>query len=429
MLDRSQRAFATPHAGIAPLATTATSGGALSFTSLDHLGLTTHPRVIAAVAALLGAEVDASEPIVISAFRLAHRTEAVLAQLLGFPHVVLQRSGARTLALLLSELVGVGDHVLVDAAADRRVVEAVAGTSAGVTRFGSTDPEGLLTTLENVRKTHAEAGILVVTQSHFPVDGETPDLGLLRALGEHFEATLLVDATHDFGCVGPRGAGFLGVQDVLGYVDLVTADLGRTFGSEAGFVATRSCALEHRLARAGSTPLPTVRAAELLAALELSGSDVGDALRARIDKTATTLRRELAARGFHVFGQAGPIVPGADRGFGRRRRRAAIPRRRRHRRRSRDAARSTEERAPPVPRHGAPPRGSRAHGRRRARDGLRGGARDPRPRERSARRETQLEPRGSVDAVRADAAAERRDRGVRGEEPEVTAIPSVGSAL
>ena len=51
-----------------------------------------------------------------------------------------------------------------------------------------------------------------------------------------YEATLLVDVAHDLGAVGPDGTGILGLQGLLGKVDLVIGSFSKVFASNGGFV-------------------------------------------------------------------------------------------------------------------------------------------------------------------------------------------------
>ena len=55
---------------------------------------------------------------------------------------------------------------------------------------------------QTIRAKDTENGILVVTESLFSMDSDTPDLAALQELCHEFNATLLVDVAHDLGCLG-----------------------------------------------------------------------------------------------------------------------------------------------------------------------------------------------------------------------------------
>src|SRR6185312_8756267 len=89
--------------------------------------------------------------------------------------------------------------------------------------------------------------IMVVTESLFSMDSDTPDLAALQELCHEYRATLLVDVAHDLGCLGKEGRGHIGQQNMLGKIDLVMGSFSKTFGSNGGFVATHSPALREYL--------------------------------------------------------------------------------------------------------------------------------------------------------------------------------------
>lgn len=70
--------------------------------------------------------------------------------------------------------------------------------------------------LRRIREKDTTNGILVVTESLFSMDSDTPDLVALQNLCKEYEATLLVDVAHDLGAMGPGGRGFIGEQGYAG---------------------------------------------------------------------------------------------------------------------------------------------------------------------------------------------------------------------
>ncbi len=68
------------------------------------------------------------------------------------------------------------------------------------------------------------------------MDFDTPDIGAMQELCREFNATLLVDVAHDFGNIGEDGRGHIGLQQMIGKVDLVMGSFSKTFASNGGFV-------------------------------------------------------------------------------------------------------------------------------------------------------------------------------------------------
>src|SRR5258707_14259871 len=79
--------------------------------------------------------------------------------------------------------------------------------------------------------------MLVVTEGLFSMDSDTPNLAGLQALCHEFNATLVVDVAHDLGCLGDDGRGHIGIQNMLGKIDIVMGSFSKTFASNGGVVA------------------------------------------------------------------------------------------------------------------------------------------------------------------------------------------------
>jgi glycine C-acetyltransferase len=167
--------------------------------------------------------------------------------------------------------------------------------------------------LEKIRAEDAENGVMVVTESLSATDSDSPDLAALQALCGEFDATLLVDATHDLGALGATGRGAIGDQGMLGKLDLVTGSFARTFGASGGFVACRRREVKEYLrvfsapCAHSTAPFPA-QVATIAKALEIVGVADGQALRDRLMANITGLRRQLADAGFEVHGGPSAFV-------------------------------------------------------------------------------------------------------------------------
>jgi 7-keto-8-aminopelargonate synthetase-like enzyme len=123
-----------------------------------------------------------------------------------------------------------------------------------------------------------------------------------------------VDTSHDLGATGPDGRGQIGLQGMLGQIDIVTGSFSTTFASNGGFVASnhpalkgalRMTCLPHEL----SCTLSPVQAAVVDAAMAIVASGEGEVLRQRLAANSAELRHGLTVARFTVFGDPSPIVP------------------------------------------------------------------------------------------------------------------------
>jgi 7-keto-8-aminopelargonate synthetase-like enzyme len=167
--------------------------------------------------------------------------------------------------------------------------------------------------LTKIRAKDKENGILVVTEGLFSMDSDTPDLAALQALCHQFNATLVVDVAHDLGNLGHDGRGHIGIQDMLGKIDIVMGSFSKTFASNGGFVACKSRAVKEYL-RFYSAPatfsnaLSPVQAATILKAFEVVESVEGRALRLEMMTNVLALRDQLRGAGLDYYGDPSAIV-------------------------------------------------------------------------------------------------------------------------
>jgi glycine C-acetyltransferase len=121
--------------------------------------------------------------------------------------------------------------VVLDALAHACLQEGANSATANVRLHRHLDIGSARTCLQKIRAKDAENGILVVTESLFSMDSDTPDLRAFQDLCREFEATLLVDVAHDLGSMGQGGRGFIGTQGMTGQIDIVMGSFSKTFAS------------------------------------------------------------------------------------------------------------------------------------------------------------------------------------------------------
>jgi glycine C-acetyltransferase len=279
------------------------AGAPLDFTSSDSLGLSVRPALRkAAHEAIDGAGlrgVDAAED-------LADR----FAEFVGGAEAVMFPPGANAACGAVRGLVRPGDHVVIDAHADGALRDAAAAATGHVYLFRHNRVDECRRWLEKIRAGDAENGVLVVTQTFFATDCDSPDLAALQAACDAFGATMLADATHDLGCVGRDGRGAIGEQKMLGQIDLVCADLSLTFGADGGFVACRRSEVADylRAFAPGCGPLPALQSAVAAAALDMVEGEDGERLRERLARNVAALCAKLHNAGFEVSAAPAPTV-------------------------------------------------------------------------------------------------------------------------
>ena len=288
----------------------------IDFTSPDYLALATHPGVHEAVRrARCTAGPHGARSIVPAAHaRSAQALEEALGALVGLEHVALFPTGWTATLAAITALVREADHIVIDAQAHDWLRHGAAGATRRVLLHQHLDCDHVRELLDRIRAVDAVNGILVVTEGLFATEARSPDLPLLQHLCREYNASLLVDVTHDLGALGAGGGGVLASQRMTGQVDIVTGGLSVTFATEGGFVACADRSAWGRMQRrAGQRmrfdALSPLQVAVATASLEIAVSAEGEALRADLLRNVIGLRAALQSTGQHCLGAPAPIVP------------------------------------------------------------------------------------------------------------------------
>ena len=288
----------------------------LNFASYDYLGLSTHAEVRAAAIEAINqyGTQTAGAPVLQGNSTLSLRLQAALAELVGLPHIVLFPTGWAAGYGVITALIRSKDHVVLDQYAHNCCVQGATAATPHVHRVRHLSIDAFVRQLRRIRATDTENAILVVTEGIFSMDGDSPDLVALQSVCREYDATLLVDVAHDLGAVGPGGTGIVGLQGLLGKVDLVIGSFSKVFAANGGFAATSSPAIReyvrpyapsHTFSNAISPP----QCAAVLRAIEIVRSAEGDLLREKVRQVAQDLRDRLATSGVVCLGKLGPLVP------------------------------------------------------------------------------------------------------------------------
>jgi glycine C-acetyltransferase len=214
---------------------------------------------------------------------------------------------------VIKGLVRSHDYVVMDALAHSCLQTGAQAATPNVVLFRHLDTEHCRERLATIRSRDAQAGVLLVTESLFSMNSDTPDLAALQQLAHEFGATLVVDVAHDLGCLGPNGTGHIGLQGMHGKIDLVMGSFSKTFASNGGFIATNSREVKEYLrfyspSCTFSNALSPIQVAVIAKTLEIVGSEEGNELRDRLMGNILALRSQLLSRNMEVYGDPSAIV-------------------------------------------------------------------------------------------------------------------------
>jgi glycine C-acetyltransferase len=287
-----------------------------NFGSQDYLGLSQHPAVRdAAMSALreFGPHAAAS-PMLQGNTTLSRRLEQEIAELVNMDHVLLFPTGWAAGFGAIVGLVRSNDHIVIDQLAHSCLMQGARAATANIRFFHHNDIDDVRKKLRRIRAKDAVNAILVVSEGLFSMDSDSPDIAGLQDACNEYGAVLMVDVAHDLGAQGPGGTGQIGVQKMLGKVDIVMGSFSKTFSSNGGFVAAHDLSVKQFLGIYGgshtySNAISPVQCGVVAEALRIVRSAEGDELRARSKANIHKLRGEFALKGIECLGAPSNVVP------------------------------------------------------------------------------------------------------------------------
>jgi 8-amino-7-oxononanoate synthase len=255
----------------------------ISFASNDYLGLAAHTAVrAAAIAAIERFGTGATASRLIVGTRSLHRElESAIAVWKSAESALVFSSGyAANLGVLTT--FGEQDVTLFsDELNHASIIDGCRLAKGRTLIYRHLDLDHLATLLRQV-----DGRKIVVSESVFSMDGDSAPLQALAELCVRHGALLVIDEAH--AVLGPK---LLPVSDLQ---VLHVGTLSKTLGALGGFVAGSSRLIELLVNRARTfiftTGLSPADTAAALAALQISESDAGDRLRARLQSLIDMLR-------------------------------------------------------------------------------------------------------------------------------------------
>jgi 8-amino-7-oxononanoate synthase len=283
----------------------------VNFSSNNYLGLTHHPRVVAALQSARQAGSGAAA--LVSGYSPAHASaERAIAAWKGAEASVLLGSGyvanlaaVQTIAAVAGER---GVRFLLDKLCHASLIDAVRGSGAAFRIFPHNDLKKLNRLLEDVEEDQVQ---VVVTESIFSMDGDAADLHGLAALKKTHPFLLLLDEAHASGVYGAGGAGYAAHLGVQGIVDISVVTLSKAIGVYGGAICGSrefcDCVINFGRSYIFSTSIPPAIAAAVEVAIDVLRTE--PQRQERLTALARDLRSGLRAAGLAIPAGDSPIIP------------------------------------------------------------------------------------------------------------------------
>jgi 8-amino-7-oxononanoate synthase len=278
--------------------------------SNNYLGLTHHPRVIAAAEAALkkyGTGCTGSR-FLNGTLDLHEQLEDRLARFLGKEAALVFSTGYQTNLGVVSALSHKGDYIFLDKLNHASLVDSARLAYGTVCRYHHNDMRALA---QQLAQAPANASKLIVTDGVFSMDGDIVNLPDMVALAENYNADILVDDAHAIGVLGQYGGGtaqHFGLEDK---VSLIVATFSKSLASIGGVVAGAEPVIHylkhHARSLIYSASMPPASVATVLAALDVIEEE--PERREALWRNTRRMQEGLKSLGYDIGESETPVIP------------------------------------------------------------------------------------------------------------------------
>ena len=283
----------------------------VNFCANNYLGLSSHPRVIAAArAALDDRGYGLSSVRFICGTQDRHKElEAAISTFLGTEDTILYGSCFDANGGLFETVLGEDDAIISDALNHASIIDGIRLCKAERHRYEHDDLDDLEAKLQ---ATQGKRLRMIATDGVFSMDGDIARVDAICELAETYSALVMVDDSHATGFVGKTGRGSAELRGCLSRVDIFTSTLGKALGgASGGFTSGRREVIDLLRNRSrpylfSNTLAPPIVGGSLAAIALLSESTE---LRDKLEANTERFRAGMTAAGLAIRPGTHPITP------------------------------------------------------------------------------------------------------------------------
>src|SRR6188768_4139046 len=189
----------------------------LNFCANNYLGLSSHPKVIAAAHEAIDTHgYGMSSVRFICGTQDIHKElEKKISDFLGTEDTILYAAAFDANGGVFEPLLGADDAILSDELNHASIIDGVRLCKAARHRYKHNDMADLEAQLEIIKKSGAKQTI-IVTDGAFSMDGTIAQMDKICDLADQFEALVMTDECHSSGFIGKTGRGVPEYRGVSG---------------------------------------------------------------------------------------------------------------------------------------------------------------------------------------------------------------------
>jgi glycine C-acetyltransferase len=283
----------------------------LNFCANNYLGLSSHPKVIAAAKKYIDIRgYGMSSVRFICGTQDIHKElEKKIATFLGTEDTILYAAAFDANGGVFEPLFNEQDAIISDALNHASIIDGVRLCKAQRYRYEHNNMEDLEAKLKE--SAHLRSRI-IVTDGSFSMDGTIAQLDKICDLADTYDAIVMIDECHSSGFLGKTGRGTHEYRNVMGRIDVITGTLGKALGgASGGFTSGKKEIIEMLRQRSrpylfSNTVAPSIVGASI-AVLDMLSETTE--LRDKLEYNTKYFREKMTAAGFDIKPGDHPIVP------------------------------------------------------------------------------------------------------------------------
>lgn len=305
-LYKDERILSTPQGA----SITANGKEVINFCANNYLGLSNHPRIIAAAKRALdkwGYGLS-SVRFICGTQEIHKELEQIISNFFQTEDTILYAACFDANGGIFEPLFQDGDCIFSDEYNHASIIDGIRLSKATRVRYPHKDTNALENLLKQYQHSNRK---IIVTDGVFSMDGDIAPLDEICYLAEKYQALVMVDDCHGSGFLGNTGRGSCEIKGVLGKVDIITSTFGKALGgANGGFTTGRKEIIEWLRQKSRpylfSNSLPPVIVETSIEAFRIV--DELPELRTKLKENTELFRTLLQKANFEVRGET-PIVP------------------------------------------------------------------------------------------------------------------------
>lgn len=283
----------------------------LNFCANNYLGLSSHPKVIAAAKKTIDEHGYGMSSVrfICGTQNIHKELEHKISELSGTEDTILYAACFDANGGVFECLFGEEDVIISDMNNHASIIDGVRLSKAHRERYSNNDMEDLE---KYLKETQNYRNRIIVTDGVFSMDGSIAQLDKICDLADKYKAMVMVDDSHAVGFIGKTGRGTIEHCNVIGRVDIITGTLGKALGGAMGGYTTGKKEIIDWLRQKSRPYLFSNSLAPSIVGASIRVLDMLNEttdLRDKLERNTLYFRKKMTDAGFDIKDGIHPIVP------------------------------------------------------------------------------------------------------------------------